>query len=502
MGEFRMPSLGADMDQGTLVEWRVAVGDHVERGDIVASVDTDKAVIDVEVFESGVVQELLVEPGTTVPVGTPLARLGADGPEPGAARPHPPAAAPVPRTAPAPAPAPRPAAAPAAPVPSPIPPVPAAPGRSVAPPAAAAPTGPAAPTGGPGRHHASVVLSPVLRHLAEQLDVDIGAVVGTGPGGRITRADVQAAADGPGDRGTPGRHRLRQWAPTLPAPPAADPGRDRPGVAPGPPGGAAVRRRPRLGGGLRDRRARCTNGMSWPPPVPPSSRRPRATDGARRDALAARSMERSNREIPHFHLATTVDLEPTLHWMEARNAGLAPEDRLIPAVLLLRAAALAARAVPDLNGWWRDDALVPAPRVDLGVAVALRGGGLVTPTLQQADEVPVAELMDGLRGIVERARRGALRSSDLAESSITVTNLGDRGADVVHGVIHPPQVALVGYGRIVTRPWVVDGQVVPRRVVTATLAADHRACDGHLGSRFLSRIDQLLRSPDRLDEPQ
>lgn len=212
-------------------------------------------------------------------------------------------------------------------------------------------------------------------------------------------------------------------------------------------------------------------------------------------------MERSNREIPHFHLATTVDLEPTLQWMERRNARLPPEDRLIPAVLLLRAAALAARAVPDLNGWWRDDALVPSPRVDLGVAVALRGGGLVTPTLAQADVVPVAGLMDGLRGVVERARRGALRSSDLSESSITVTNLGDRGADVAHGVIHPPQVALVGYGRIVTRPWVVDGQVVPRRVVTATLAADHRACDGHLGSRFLSRIDQLLRSPDRLDEP-
>ena len=500
MGEFRMPSLGADMDQGTLVEWRVAVGDHVERGDIVASVDTDKAVIDVEVFESGVVQELLVEPGTTVPVGTPLARLGAGGPEPGAARPHPPAAAPVPRTAPAPAPAPRPASAPTAPVPSPIPPVPAAPGRPVAPPAAAAPTGPAAPTGGPGRHHASVVLSPVLRHLAEQLGVDIDAVVGTGPGGRITRADVHAAATAPAT-GAPPAPPPAPVGPDAPAPPAAAlaaTGRVSPRAR-----RAAQRSGVDLasvvgsgtGGAVHERDVLAAAGATVVPPTPGDRR-----SSSRR--AAARSMERSNREIPHFHLATTVDLEPTLHWMEARNAGLAPEDRLIPAVLLLRAAALAARAVPDLNGWWRDDALVPAARVDLGVAVALRGGGLVTPTLQQADEVPVAELMDGLRGIVERARRGALRSSDLAESSITVTNLGDRGADVVHGVIHPPQVALVGYGRIVTRPWVVEGQVVPRRVVTATLAADHRACDGHLGSRFLSRIDQLLRSPDRLDEPQ
>ena len=481
MGQFRMPSLGADMDRGTLVEWRVRVGDHVDRGDIVAVVDTDKAVIDVEVFETGVVEELLVEPGTNVPVGTPLARLRADEVSGAAVPPTAPAALPtvLPAAPAAPAPPTVPPAAPAAAAPPVVTDRPA----NAAPPWTAPPPGVRVP-GGPGRHHASVVLSPVVRHLADRLGVDATNVEGTGIGHRVTRADIERAAGTRVGRASP-RARRR----------AAERGVDLAAVTGTGTDGAVHERDVLLV-------AATTTVPVTPAPTPAATPRAPATTGTDRQSSSrratARSMERSNREIPHYHLATTVDMEPALAWLQTRNDGRPPSDRVIPAALLLRATALAARAVPDLNGWWIDGDLRTADRVDLGVAVALRGGGLVTPTLPGADVGPVEDLMTALRDVVERARRGSLRSSDLAEASITVTNLGERGAELVHGVIHPPQVALVGFGRIAERPWVLDGRVLARHVVTATLAADHRASDGHVGSRFLAAVDRLLHDPDRL----
>jgi pyruvate dehydrogenase E2 component (dihydrolipoamide acetyltransferase) len=449
MGEFRMPSLGADMDEGTLVEWRVGVGDHVRRGDIVAVVDTDKATIDVEVFETGIVEHLLVEAGVRVPVGTPLARITPDS----AARPATATSATPPTVEPRPGPSP-----------------------SATPPESTQPewTPVSVPvSGGPGRHQASVVLSPVVRRLAEARHVDLRDVIGSGPGHRVTRADVERAASSRamavrgGTRASPRARRT-----------AAERGIDLAGIRGTGPAGAVLE---------RDVPTRSAA-------VPaPSDRRTTARQAT------ARSMERANREIPHYHLAMTVDLEPALVWLDERNAGQVPAQRMIPAVLLLRAVALAALEVPEVNGWWADGDLHRADGVDLGVAVALRGGGILTPTLARADLMSLAELMAGLRDVVERVRRGSPRSSDLAPASITVTNLGDRGAELVHGVIHPPQVALVGFGRVAARPVVHEGEVVARRVVTATLAGDHRASDGHLGSRFLAGVERLLSNPARLD---
>ena len=353
-----MPSLGAEMEKGTLVEWRVKPGDAVARGQIVAVVETDKGTIEVEIFEDGVVDSLLVEPGTKVPVGTPLAILRGAG-EP-----------------------------------------------------AAAPPAPAA-----GRPRAS----PLARKRAEALGLDLGRVTGTGPGGTIAVADVEAAVAG------------------------AEPDRQ-----------AAMRR-----------------------------------------AIGA-AMSRSKREIPHYYLATDIELSRMLAWLATHNAGVPVARRMLPAAPLLKAVALALMEVPELNGLFTDGAFHPSEAVHLGIAISLRQGGLVAPAIHDAGRRTVAELMDALRDLIARVRAGSLRSSELADPTVTVSSLGDQGVREVLGVIFPPQVALVGLGRIAERPWVVDGTVQTRPVITATLSADHRVSDGHRGGRFLAALDRLLQEPEKL----
>ena len=404
-----MPSLGADMDAGTVVEWRVAPGDEVHRGDIVAVIDTDKADIDVEIFDTGVIDELLVPVGARVPVGTPLAivRTGAAGSAP-------------------PAPTVPPTAAPTPVVPSMV--------DAVAPRAEA------------------VGDDTVVRRLARHLGVELEHVNGTGPGGSVTREDVERAA----------QPAAREAAP--PSTPPVRPPATPPATPPEPPGGEA-------------------------------------TSGDRSVTMRraiAKLMARSNREIPHYYVATDIDLSGALRWLESTNEQRPVASRLLPAALLLKATALAARAVPALNGFWVDDGFVPGPGVHLGVAVSLRTGGLVAPALHDADTMDLDALMDALRELTQRARSGRLRSSEMADPTITVTNLGDQGVETVFGVIYPPQVALVGLGKVVERPWAVDGLIGVRPVVRATLAGDHRATDGRTGARFLSDLEARLQHPEEL----
>jgi pyruvate dehydrogenase E2 component (dihydrolipoamide acetyltransferase) len=436
MGEFRMPSLGADMDQGTLLEWRVAVGDTVARGDIVAVVDTDKSDIEVEVFESGVIEELLVAEGTEVAVGTPLARIRSDG-----------------------------AAL-------------ATDGISVA---------EAPAVGAPDQVAASRVHSPLVRHHADDLGVDLTTVTGSGPGGVITRDDVDRAATTPPAppapplTGLPAGGRSSPYARRR----AAQAGIELAGLAGSGPDGAVLAAD--VEGAL----------AGAPAPVAP----PAAAQGSRQASIrraVGRLMTRSKQEIPHYYLSTTIDLAAATEWLVAVNAERSVTERVLPAALLLKATALAARKHADLNGHWIDDAFVPASRVDLGVAVALRGGGLVAPAIGGADGLPVDDLMARLRDLVTRARAGALRSSEMVEPSLTVTNLGDQGVEAVFGVIYPPQVALVGFGKVVERPWAAGGMLGIHPVVTATLSADHRASDGHRGATFLAAIDRLLADPASL----
>ena len=210
-------------------------------------------------------------------------------------------------------------------------------------------------------------------------------------------------------------------------------------------------------------------------------------------------MERSKREIPHYHLLRRIDLTTALAWLTRHNEDRPARERMIPAALLLAAVARAAAEVPGFNGHWRDGAYQPADRVDLGLIVTLRDGGLLVPVIADAAALGAPEMMERVHGAVSRARKGRLRSSELGEGTITVSELGDGGADAVFGVIHPPQVALVGFGRPHEVPWAQDGMVGVRTVVDTTLAADHRVSDGHAGSRFLLALDTALQDPAALE---
>jgi pyruvate dehydrogenase E2 component (dihydrolipoamide acetyltransferase) len=485
-----MPSLGADMEHGRVIEWLVKPGDHVRRGDVLATVDTDKALMDVESFADGVVTELVVEAGTDVPVGTVLARItetpaGAPGP-------------PVPTPPPLPVPPPEPI----------VPPEPAPPPEPVPPPEPAPPPAPLPPplTPGPPSHpHAA----PPVRHLAHRLGIDLTRLRGTGKGGAITRADVEGAAAG---RGLPSHVTSAPAAPP-PAPRtvrssprarvvARDLGVDLATIAGTGPGGAVTESDvQRAGAAPRVTSPEALAGERSPEraPEPAAEQPPRTADRAAtlRRAIGA-LMARSKREIPHYYLSTTIDLHPALDWMQSVNSGRAVGDRLVPSALLLRATALAARDVPEMNGWLVDGEFSPSAAVHLGVAVALRTGGLVAPAILGADSLPLDELMARLRDLVARARGGRLQRAEMADSTITVTNLGDLGVESVFGVIYPPQVALVGFGRVTERPWAHEGLLGVRPTVMATLSADHRVSDGLRGGRFLDRIAELLQEPEEL----
>lgn len=403
MSEFRMPSLGADMQFGTIVEWRVKPGDAVKRGDVVALVETEKGVIEVEIFENGMIETLVVQPGQKVPVGTTLATLSGDGKKVEAQAA--PSAVAV-------------AAETATPVQEEKPPLKASSALAVV------------------EEASRLRASPLARKRAQELGVDLSAIPGTGVDGSITVTDVERVAQG-----------VRpSAAPTTPAPPVTPKGLDL----------AAMRR------------------------------------------VIAAAMARSKREIPHYYLSTTIDMRRSLDWLGAENAKRPVTKRLLYSVLLIRAVALALRSTPELNGFWIDDGFQASEGIHIGVAISLRQGGLINPAIHDVDKRNLDELMENMLDLVNRARNGHLRSSELSDGTITVTNLGEQGVESVFGVIYPPQVALVGFGKITERPFAANGMVGVRPVIDATLAADHRVSDGHRGGRFLLAVNRLLQEPEKL----
>jgi len=237
------------------------------------------------------------------------------------------------------------------------------------------------------------------------------------------------------------------------------------------------------------------------PPIAAQAQLPAAPDRQQgmRQAIAA-AMSRSKRDIPHYYLAETMPLQVALDWLQQRNADRPITGRILTAALLLKAVALALKRVPELNGFYADGQFQPRADVHAGVAIALRGGGLVAPAIHDAQRKSLEQLMRELTDLVRRARAGSLRSSEMSDPTITITNLGDQAIESVFGVIYPPQVALVGFGGIATRPWVRDdGGVCAMPVVCATLAADHRVSDGHRGALFLAELRALLQQPQALD---
>jgi pyruvate dehydrogenase E2 component (dihydrolipoamide acetyltransferase) len=473
--DFRMPALGADMEKGTVLEWRVKPGDEVHRGQIVAEVDTAKSAIEIEVFADGVVDSIVVPTGQEVPVGAVLARL------------RPSAEAPT--------------------------------GRPLAPdhPAASEPANPralAAPmpaTAPPEAEPDHLRIAPVLRRLAQERAVDLAAVTGSGPHGRITRADIErsAAAVPRAEPATTTVERVRSSP--LARRRAAAAGVDLASLVGSGPGGAVTAADVAAHRGsvasdtapsdtaLSDIAPSDTAPSPSTEPAPTARRGRRAVDQhpGMRGAIGG-LMRRSKREIPHYYLATTVDLHAALDWLAAHNAALPVADRILPVAVMLRATVRAATDYPDFNGHFVTNRFRPADSVRLGVPVSLRAGGLVTPSIDAAEHLTLAQLNVALRDLATRAKTGKLRGSDLGDPSLTVTSLGDRGVETVFGVIFPPQVALVGFGSIVHRPWASDGLLGVRPVVTATLSADHRVSDGHRGALFLAAIRQYLDRPEDL----
>ncbi|MCB9160307.1 MAG: 2-oxo acid dehydrogenase subunit E2 [Caldilineaceae bacterium] len=413
MAEFTMPSLGADMESGTLLEWLVKPGDEVHRGDVMAVVGTEKGDIEIEVFEDGVVDELLVDAQREVPVGTVLAVVRGAGDEKAA-------------------PAKTPAAAPKAEKPAPQP--------------VAVPAGEAV---APVVNGHRIRVSPLARKLAAELGVDLDRVEGTGPHGAIDRADVERAAA-----------KAKEAGVAEPMPKAAPKAAETPAAKP------ATRAADDFQTGMR-----------------------------RAIALA---MAKSNREIPHYYLEQRIDMRNALRWLEAENQQRSIKERVLPVVLLLKATAKALAKVPQLNGFWLDDRLQVSEAIHIGFAIALRQGGLITPAIHHTDLLDMDELMAAVRDLIMRTRAGRLRGSEMTDATIVLTSLGDMGVDKVYGVIYPPQVALVGFGKIMDEVWVQDGLIGVRPVVHATLAGDHRASDGRTGAEFLDLLDKLLQEPAAL----
>ncbi len=218
---------------------------------------------------------------------------------------------------------------------------------------------------------------------------------------------------------------------------------------------------------------------------------------AMRVAIAA-GMARSKREIPHYYLEHLIDVTKSEQWLARTNAVRPPESRLLMSALTAKAVALAVRRFPAFNGFYRDGKFEPVAAVHVGLAIAIRGGGLAAPAIHDTAALGLDDLMAQMRDLVQRTRAGRIRSSEIADSTITVTSLGERGIEALYGVIYPPQVAIVGFGKVVMRPWVVEAKVVPRAVITVTLSADHRVSDGHAGALFLAEIGKLLQEPEKL----
>lgn len=388
MSQFLMPSLGADMESAVLMEWHVKEGDAVKKGQVIAEVETSKGVIEIEVFEDGVVEKLLVEPETECKVGTPLAMIASDD-----------ESSIQPQTA----------------IPEEVKKEENKEEKAVVVQKAPEPT---------AQHRINI--SPAARKKAQELGVDL-AQLASKTDGTIQLDDVVEAAKNE---------------------------------------------------------------------VKTTSNTTLNNEGMRKAIAAAMSL--SNATIPHYYLSTTINMSAALAWLETLNAKRSINERILPAALLIRASVKALQEVPELNGFYKDDSHQIREEISPGIAIALRRGGLITPALLNAQMLSLDETMQKLGDLITRTRAGKLRGSEMTQQSITITNLGDLGVESVFGVIYPPQVALIGFGRISDAPWAEGDALTVRKILKATLAGDHRATDGRTGALFLDKLNQFLQKPEEL----
>lgn len=410
MGKFVMPSLGSQMIEAKLVQWLVKPGDHVKRGDIIGEIDTEKGLIDIEVFEDGIITDLLAKEGEVIPVGSVMAIINGNGQE------H--AKESV--------------------------------GSSEKPKAVAAPKKETPVKKRDSKAQSKVLedvstkgglqvkASPLAKQVARDLKVDINQVTGSGYGGTIHKKDVEAFV------------------------------------------------REQSGKETFDKEIEMAEHISA-----------HQQQTGMRQAIAA-AMSQSNREIPHYYLESEMDMKVLQARLEEVNQKRSLEERYLLPMVFVKAVAQSLSEVPALNGYWMDGELQIKESVHIGFAISLRQGGLVIPALLDADVKSLEEIRKEFVDLVMRAREGHLRSKEIGSSTVTITSLGERGADKVFGVIYPPQVALIGFGSLKNRPWPVGDAIGIRPSLSVILAGDHRATDGHTGSRFLESLNHQFQYPEEL----
>ncbi|MDV5170287.1 dihydrolipoamide acetyltransferase family protein [Photobacterium rosenbergii] len=399
--DITMPALGADMHDGTLVEWQVNLGDEVQKGDIIAVIETSKGAIDMESYHDGTITDLLVEPEIKLPVGSVMARMTTAQPantEPKANE-----------------------SQPSAPKPNSNEPTSAfSEDNYPFPPFALA-----RQHKNNDQHSTRVLISPAARHRVEEDHLDVSYLHGSGPEGAIVLRDL-------------------------------------------------------------------------PPQIPTGSKTKTSTKSSQMRQAISEAMSRSKQQIPHYYLSLEADLSKAEQWLVQYNQQREPEDRMLLSSLVITAIARQLTKYPSLNGYYIKGEFIPSPAVNIGNAISLREGGLVVPAIINADELSLEQVMIKLKELAERGRHGHLRSTEITDATITVTSIGERGADMITGIIYPPQVAIIGLGRLRDAPVVNNGTLTVGSVMTITLAADHRVSDGIIGARFLHSVAKQLQKPEAL----
>lgn len=384
MSEFLMPSLGADMKSAVLMQWHVKVGDKVKKGQIIAEVETSKGVIEIEVFQDGLIEKLLVEEETECEVGTPLAIISSESTK-----------AEKPKKE----------------------------KKSVE---EIEPKKKAVKV----QKSEHIKITPAARKKADELGIDI-STISKEDDSAIQLKDIEALQ------------------------------------------GAKEEKKEDIKTKADDKKE------------------------SMRDAIA-KAMSLSNKDIPHYYLSTTINVTPALNFLEEINKERTISKRVLPAALFIKACVKALEKVPELNGFYIENTHKVSDEINPGIAIALRKGGLITPALLDTSSLNLDQTMEKLGELIKRTRGGKLTSSELTKQTITITNLGDLGVEEVFGVIYPPQVAIIGLGKIHEKPWAVDDTIAVRKVLKATIAGDHRATDGRVGALFLDTLDKILQNPQEL----
>lgn len=437
--EVTMPQMGADMTEGTVVKWLKQVGDQITRGEIIAEIETDKATVELEAWESGVLKQIVVPEGESVPVGQPIAILGSsqekidsEAPKPAAAE-TPPRRT-VDRSA---EPAARPTEA----------------GANGAGPAVAAPSAPAAMSLPPSSPEGRLRISPVARRIASDARIDVSSLAGSGPDGRILRRDVEAVIK----------------AGAAAPPPAA--------VAPPPPTPAA-------------------------PPSRAAAPQPTVAAGgavalSRMRQTVARRMTVSKQTQPHYYLTVDVDMTAALAFREQINVTAGEQQHVSINDLIVKACALALERHPKFNAEFTDAGLKMHVKIDIDIGIAL-DDGLIAPALLDCGDKTLGHIAHEAKDLIERAKSGHLRAEEYGAGTFTITNLGAYGVESLIGIINPPQAAILGIGSVMPQPVVREGEIVVRQVMKIALSADHRVTDGAEGARFIKEIQGLLENPASL----